>query len=176
MILSRLEMFTFQPSAGGLQPQLDSLMARMSPLPILQRWNSICTCGTSARRLGNSGSLGWLRDMYYSGIQQIMRMDPEYYRCYVALRPDHHWRLISYPYYAKYAVEGDNTFFRHIDINITQYLKDGRGGNMIQGSVSLDDETPDMCTEIIPGMHTKEKIAEWYNRVKARHSAGESGS
>ena len=26
-----------------------------------------------------------------------------------------------------------------IDINITQYLKDGRGGNMIQGSVSLDD-------------------------------------
>lgn len=126
------------------------------------------------KEIGNSGSLGWLRNMYYSGIQQIMRMDPEYYRCYVALRPDHYWRLISYPYYAKYSIEGDKTFFRHIDINITQYLKDGRGGNMIQGSVSLDDEKPDMCTEIIPGMHTKEKIESWYNRVKARHLAGES--
>jgi Phytanoyl-CoA dioxygenase (PhyH) len=117
---------------------------------------------------GNSGSLGWLRNMYYSGIQQLMRQDPEYYRCYVALRPDHHWRLISYPYYAKYAQPGDSTYFRHIDINVSQYLVDGRGGNMIQGSVSLDDERPDMCTEILPGFNTREKIAEWHSRVATR--------
>src|ERR1700712_2563199 len=106
--------------------------------------------------------------MYHSGIQQLIRMDPEYYRCYVALRPDNHWRLISYPYYAKYSRAGDHTFFRHIDVNVSQYLIDGRGGNMIQGTVSLDDETPDMCTEIIPGLHTHEKIADWCSRVKDR--------
>jgi hypothetical protein len=120
------------------------------------------------KNAGNSGSLGWLRNMYYSGIQQLMRQDPEYYRCYVALRPDHHWRLISYPYYAKYAQPGDSTSFRHIDINVSQYLVDGRGGNMIQGSVSLDDEHPGMCTEILPGFNTREKIAEWHSRVAAR--------
>lgn len=120
------------------------------------------------KNAGNSGSLGWLRDMYYSGIQQLMRQDPEYYRCYVALRPDHHWRLISYPYYAKYAQPGDSTFFRHIDINITQYLEDGRGGNMIQGSVSLDNERLDMCTEILIGFNTREKLQAWYDRVKDR--------
>jgi tRNA-dihydrouridine synthase 3 len=60
-------------------------------------------------------------------------------------------------------MEGDSAFFRHIDINITEYLEDGLGGNMIQGSISLDNETPNMCTEIIPGMHTHDKIQMWYN-------------
>jgi hypothetical protein len=117
---------------------------------------------------GHSGSLGWLRAMYHSGAQQLMRMDPEYYRLYVALRPDHQWRLISYPYYAKFAHRGDNTFFRHIDINIKRYLEDGRGGNMIQGSLSLDDESQDMCTELVPGMHRAGLSRQWYERVKAR--------
>ena len=120
------------------------------------------------RDYGHSGSLGWLRDMYHAGIQQLMRQDPEYYRSYVALRPDHHWRLISYPYYAKYSKRGDSTFFRHIDINVEQFLRTGRGGNMIQGSVSLDDETKDMCTEILPGMHTRERMDDWHGRVAAR--------
>jgi hypothetical protein len=117
---------------------------------------------------GNSGSLGWLRNMYHSGIQQLLRQDPEYYRLYVALRPDHHWRLMTYPYYAKLSQAGDSTFFRHIDLNITQYLIDGRGGAMIQGSVSLDDETLTMCTEMLLGMHLPGKIQEWYGRVKER--------
>jgi hypothetical protein len=117
---------------------------------------------------GNSGSLGWLRNMYHSGIQQLMRQDPEYYRSYVALRPDHHWRLISYPYYAKYSKQGDSTFFRHIDINVEQYLRDGRGGNMIQGSVSLDNETNDMCTEVLLKMHTRARMEEWRRRVSLR--------
>jgi len=117
---------------------------------------------------GNAGSLGWLRNCYYSGIQQLMRQDPEYYRLYVALRPDHFWRLMTHPYYAKYAREGDSTFFRHIDMNITQFLHDGRAGNMIQGSVSLDDEKDDCCTEILVGLHTREKLKEWYERVASR--------
>lgn len=44
-------------------------------------------------------------------------------------------------------------FFRHIDMNIPKYLKYGHGANIIQGSVSLDDETVDGCTEILPDFH-----------------------
>jgi hypothetical protein len=53
--------------------------------------------------------------------------------------PDRNTGLVSYPYYAKYAHEGDRTFFRHIDVNIKQLASSGRGANMIQGTVSLDN-------------------------------------
>ena len=36
---------------------------------------------------------------------------------YACLRPDDNCRPVSYPYYAKYATEGDKTYFRHIDIS-----------------------------------------------------------
>jgi hypothetical protein len=39
---------------------------------------------------------------------------------------------------------------------------------MIQGSVSLDDEADDMCTEVLLGMHTREHIEDWHGRVAAR--------
>jgi hypothetical protein len=55
-----------------------------------------------------------------------MRQDPVYYTYYTTLRPDGVWRLISYPYYAKYALLGNNTFFRYIDINIPRFLESGR--------------------------------------------------
>jgi hypothetical protein len=60
-----------------------------------------------------------------------MRQNPIYYTYYTALRPDKAWRLISYPYYAKYALLGDNTFFRHIDINIPRLFKNGRDKHII---------------------------------------------
>lgn len=69
---------------------------------------------------------GWLRNMLYSLIQQVMRQDPLYYRYYVLLRPDQQWRLISYPYYTKYTVPGDSTRFTHIDINISRALDEQR--------------------------------------------------
>ena len=56
-------------------------------------------------------------------------------------------------YYAKYAHEGDNAFFRHIDLNIGDLASSDRSANMIQGTVSLDDGKPDDCTTILPGMH-----------------------
>jgi hypothetical protein len=134
------------------------------------------------RDAGNAGSLRWLCDCYYSGAQQLMRQDPEYYRLYVGLRPDYHWHLISYPYYMKMVI-GDyreRTFFRHIDINITQALHDGRSINMIQGSVSLDDETDDSCTQILmpthpdgKHFHLKETLKEWLDRATA-HSGGDT--
>jgi hypothetical protein len=38
-----------------------------------------------------------------------MRQDPVYYIYYIALRPDGVWRLVSYLYYTKYALLGNNT-------------------------------------------------------------------
>jgi len=36
-------------------------------------------------------------------------MDPVVYAMIVAGRPDHNWRIVSYPYVTKAAVEGDKT-------------------------------------------------------------------
>ncbi|MCJ1270703.1 hypothetical protein MMC22_010600 [Lobaria immixta] len=76
------------------------------------------------RNIDNKSLRGWLRNMLYSLGQQVMRQDPLYYRLYVLLRPDHQWRLVSYPYYAKYDISGDSTAFTHIDINIPRALQD----------------------------------------------------
>jgi hypothetical protein len=105
------------------------------------------------RMINQKPNYGWLRNMYYSLSQQVMRQDPLYFTIYCALRPDQNTNLVSYPYYAKYATKGDSTFFRHIDINIADLAENGRGANMIQGTVSLDNEMDDDCTVILPGMH-----------------------
>ena len=86
--------------------------------------------------------------MFYSIIQQVVRKSPAYYVMYVALQADNNWKLISYPYYVKAQVPGNSTFFRHIDLNIPTLVADKRGHSLIQGSLSLDDEYKDDCTEI----------------------------
>jgi hypothetical protein len=118
------------------------------------------------RLINNKANLGWLRNMYHSLGQQAMRQDPKYFAIYCALRPDRNTNLVSYPYYAKYTHEGDNTFFRHIDVNIGQLAGSGRGASMIQGTVSLDNESKDDCTEILPGMHRH--IQEWHGVLAER--------
>ena len=94
--------------------------------------------------------------MYYSLGQ---RSDAS--RCEILrhLLPDQNTKLVSYPYYAKYAHEGDNTFFKHIDLNIRDLTSSGRGANMVQDAVSLDDENNDDCTMIPSGMH--KHVKEW---------------
>ena len=42
------------------------------------------------------GTMGWLRIMYHSLTQQIIRQDPAYYAITVASRPDKNWRLESF--------------------------------------------------------------------------------
>jgi hypothetical protein len=118
------------------------------------------------RFINKKPNYGWLRNMYHSLGQQVMRQDPKYFAIYCALRPDRNTNLVSYPYYAKYAHKGDNTFFRHIDVNKKQLASSGRGANMIQGTVSLDNENQDDCTEILPGMH--KHIKEWDEILTAR--------
>lgn len=59
----------------------------------------------------------------------------------------------------KYTVAPNQTEFRHIDINIDRCAKEGHGKNMIQGSVSFDDEDNENCTIIVPRMH--QYLEEW---------------
>lgn len=83
-----------------------------------------------------------------------------YYSMYVALRQQ--YKLISHPYYGKYAKPGDQTFFRHIDLNIADAVYSGLGVEMIQGTVSWDYEDDDNCTEMLDGFHRYlEEYAEW---------------
>jgi hypothetical protein len=91
--------------------------------------------------------------MFYGIGQQFMRQNPVYYAYYITFRSDGAWRLVSYSYYVKYALLGDNIFFRHIDINIPRLFKSGRGEHMIQDFLFLDDEQEGNCTQILLGMH-----------------------
>ncbi len=118
------------------------------------------------RQRGGQSNYGWLRNMYHGIFQQVVRQSPAYYLAYVALRQDHNHRLISYPYYTKYQQTGDSTSFRHIDLNIPQLVNNQRGYSLIQGSVSLDDEEPDDCTELLLGMH--KHLKQWWREVSGR--------
>ncbi|MCJ1467746.1 hypothetical protein MMC07_006371, partial [Pseudocyphellaria aurata] len=116
------------------------------------------------REVNGEPNRGWLRIMYYGLTQQIIRQDLGNWLLYAALRPDRDLKLVSYPYHANYTQKEDSTAFRHIDLNIPQYLATGRGGNIIQGSVSLDNESEKTgCTELIPGFH--QHIKTWWQQV-----------
>ena len=114
------------------------------------------------RIINGKSNKGWLRNCLYSILQQVVRVDPEYYFNYVMLRPDHAHRLVSYPYYCKLAKPGDQTQFRHIDLNIADLVK-GRGKDQIQGTVSFTDEDINDCTEMLLGMHRF--IGQWHARL-----------
>jgi hypothetical protein len=124
-----------------------------------------------ARNINGAENLGWLRNMYHGLLQQFFRSSLRYYVLYVYLRPDRAYRLISYPYYTKYASKGDKTFFRHIDMNIDEAIQTGRGLNMIQGSVSLTSEDTRNCTQVVPGLHKPDKLRAWMQLLKGRKGA-----
>lgn len=120
---------------------------------------------------GDQNKRGWLRNMVYSLIQQLVRMDPVYYALNVAARPDLNWRLISVPYYTKNASPGESTGFQHLDMNVHRYYESKEGQiNMIQGSFSLDDEDAEGCTMVVKGFH--KNIRQWWSDVIARGTKG----
>jgi len=107
--------------------------------------------------------MGFLRNMFYSLTQQLVRQDPAWYALNAACRPSHNWRLISYPYVAKKVVPGERMGFAHTDVNIAKWVEYGHGANQLTSSVSLDQEKPTDCTEIVPGFH--HHAIAWYNRL-----------
>jgi hypothetical protein len=119
-------------------------------------------------RDGQDGQVrrGWMRHMFYSLVQQLIRQDPAYWAIMAAARPDKNWRMISYPYYTKDTTAGESTGFAHLDINVEKFVESGRGGNIIQGSMSLDDEDECGCTILVLGFH--QQIQAWWERVRQR--------
>lgn len=122
------------------------------------------------REINGRSNLGWQREQLFSVTQQLMRQDVGYWLAYALLREDRLLWLISYPYYCKNTKAGDNTAFRHIDLNINN-MADGKGISQIQGSLSLTDEDESNCTIVVPGMHNH--IKAWRNRLKYRGGLGE---
>jgi len=124
---------------------------------------------------GNPGKrLGWARNMWYSLIQQIARQDPMYYCLMAASRPNRNWKLISYPYYTKDTETEESTGFTHLDLNLRNFIKTGKGGNIVQGALALTDETDRNCTVLVPGF--QDYIREWWNDLTAREMGDTTGS
>jgi len=71
----------------------------------------------------------------------------------LCLRSDRNIHLVSYSYYAKYVTSDDLTYFRHIDMNIDQYLANDHERNIIQEFLSLDNESIERRIEIILSFH-----------------------
>ena len=93
-------------------------------------------------------TMGWMRNMYHSGVQQLIYQDPVLWALTAASRPDKHWRLIAYPYNAKNATSGQKTGFLHMDLDLKRHRSEGLGKNMVQSSVSLTDENIHGCTTV----------------------------
>ena len=74
----------------------------------------------------------------------------------MTLRFDKNPRLISYSYYIKFVIADDQTFFQHCDINIERFLIDDKSKNIIQNSISLNDEMIEKrCTKIVLDFHRR---------------------
>jgi hypothetical protein len=114
-----------------------------------------------------TNEMGFLRIMFYSLIQQLIRQDPVYYALTVASRLDHSWRLVSYPYITKYTQSGGGkTKFLHLDLNVDKFLKSGDGEHVLSTSVSLDEEDEEGCTTTVRGFHRN--LKEWWKSVWMR--------
>lgn len=126
-----------------------------------------CTPATSRTHTARNQS------MFHSLTQQLTRQDICYYAAYVAVRPDHAWRLTSFPYTKSSASE--DTEFMHIDLDIEEYLATGEGGSEIKGSVSFTDEDQENCAVLLPKMHQRHILQGWWEHVKANPTAQTSG-
>ncbi|KAI9769685.1 MAG: hypothetical protein M1840_003922 [Geoglossum simile] len=111
--------------------------------------------------------LGWLRNMYYSLVQQLARQDPVWYALTAAARPDKQWRLISYPYITKdTGAGGEATGFLHLDLDLEAYLVDRQGGSRLTSSLSIDHEDAEGCTVVVKGFHRHLQV--WHKRLLQR--------
>ena len=72
---------------------------------------------------------------------------------YACFQLNRNIQLISYSYYIKFVTFDDSTFFCHIDMSISKYLIDNHERNIIQKSLSLNDESFKRCIEIVFDFH-----------------------
>ena len=105
----------------------------------------------------------WLQNMFYDIIQQVICQSSAYYLIYVVLHSDHNYYLISYSYYSKFQAAFNKTFFRYINLNILKLVNERKEQYIIQGSVSLNNEKKEDCTEMLLEMH--HHLGEWWKNV-----------
>ncbi|KAI9750746.1 MAG: hypothetical protein M1815_001604 [Lichina confinis] len=117
-------------------------------------------CHHCCRVVNGKGRMGWVRTMVHSLTQQMLAQDPAYYAIVVAARPDRNWRLISYP-------------FTHLDLNVARYLESGRGANLVQSFISLDDEDTSTASCVVAGFHRHLEV--WYREMEAAGMAPSQG-
>ena len=87
---------------------------------------------------GSLEQLGWLRNCFFSLAQQVAFQDPTYYALTVAARNNGRYWVSAFPYYLKYVAPGMGMNFRHVDLNMPQWMATSHGENHIQISISLD--------------------------------------
>lgn len=78
---------------------------------------------------------------------------------------------MTYSYYAKYAQSENNTVFRHIDQNISQFLIIDKKAAIIQDFLFVDDENNDNCIIILLEMHRK--LRSWWERITEKDLASD---
>lgn len=69
--------------------------------------------------------------MWLSLTQVAVRNNSKYYALIVAACTDKNSKLVSFSYYMKKVVFGDETEFKHIDPKIPELLKSGRWYQLI---------------------------------------------
>lgn len=90
-------------------------------------------------QINNESNLGWLCNMLYRVMQQVIHQDLGHWLAYVVAHLNHNPTLISYLYYARYVFKKDlKNAFWHINLNIDQFLATQQGTNAIQKSVLLE--------------------------------------
>ena len=118
---------------------------------------------------------GFLRNMFYSLIQQISRQSIEWYVIQVCCRPDHNPNLICYPYIGKSPKPGESTGFLHMDINLDKFHGPNKECySQLTSSLSLNDEKPDGCTLVVPGFH--KHSLEWHTKRIERSNNAPNGT
>lgn len=80
------------------------------------------------------------RIMLQSLAHQLICQDVCYYAAHVAFRPDHAWRLVSFPYPLESTHLDENTEYIHRDLKIEDLLAIDTGRDAAQDSVSFTDE------------------------------------
>ena len=88
----------------------------------------------------------------------------KYWVLYACFWLNRNIRLILYSYYVKFVTSDNSTFFCHINMSISKYFIDDHEKNIIQKSLSLNDESFKKCIEIVSDFH--KHIEKWWAKVK----------
>lgn len=80
-----------------------------------------------------------MRTLWYFLTQAVGWNDCGYFVLMVAAHPYKNLKLLSFPYYTKNFVPGDESWFKHMDLKVPEPLASSHGNQLIPTTVLLDD-------------------------------------